>query len=347
MKVLIYRHANHDAIKGGAEVQLTSTADALKRKKVKVEYSSNPHEDLSGYDLVHIFNSPRFDETRSYFDNAIRQKKPIAFSTIFWSKEDLAIGVARTAKVRIAKKILGENLSKAMWRIVKGQTKEQKVEKWLFENADVLLPNSEGEQREIERTYGIRAKKYHVVRNAIDTSLFAKEPEGKRENYVLSVGRIENRKNTIKLIEACHKLGLHLKLIGALDEHDDYARSCLELIKKYDVEHLDPKPQKELLDYYYSAKAHAMVSWYETPGLSSMEAACGGCNIVSTDLGSTKEYFGKNANYCSPFSQSSIEEALSEAIGGQSDMTLRETIMSEFTWDGAADDTLAGYGVII
>ena len=53
----------------------------------------------------------------------------------------------------------------------------------------------------------------------------------------------------------------------------------------------DHIPQQELVQYYQKAKVHILPSWFETTGLSSLEAAAMGCNIVITDKGDTKEYF--------------------------------------------------------
>jgi glycosyltransferase involved in cell wall biosynthesis len=176
--------------------------------------------------------------------------------------------------------------------------------------------------------------------------MFVKRPLSKREDFVLSVGRIERRKNTLKLIEACHALNFDLTLIGGLDDTDEYGKECHQKIQDYGFAHISNIDQKDLIPYYYKAKAHAIVSWYETPGLSTMEAACGGCNIVSTDRGSTKEYFGGMVEYCDPFFKNSIEHALSSAMGKQNNLRLREKIMTNYTWDRAAEDTLKGYNKI-
>jgi glycosyltransferase involved in cell wall biosynthesis len=353
MKILFYLRANHDQVKGGDLVQIHSTAKGLEALGVDITFSSDPRLDVSQYDVVHIFNSPRFQETIEFMENAHKHNVPVAFSTIFWSKEDLAIGIAESLKVRVARSILGIKLSRALWRIIKrhqGQLDPQSsfvLERRLFNESTILLPNSEGEMREIETTYEFKNLPYRVVRNAVDATMFKKKPTGKRQPYVLSVGRIENRKNTLKLIEACHNRGLDLTLIGRLDAQDPYAARCQSLIQTYGFKHIPYIEPKDLIPYFYQAQVHAIASWYETPGLSSMEAACGGCAIVSTDLGSTTEYFKDLVYYCDPFSQHSIEEALNQAMNAQPDLALRDLIMKEYTWSGTAQDTLAAYKELI
>jgi glycosyltransferase involved in cell wall biosynthesis len=351
MKVLFYVRANHDKVKGGDLMQLYKTGEAVSKEGIKVEYSSDQNKNLNGYDVVHIFNSPRFEETERFFANAKKYNKPIAFSTIYWSKDELAVGVAKNRSVDFIYQNFGIEVAKRYRKIAKSiqnigrKDSSVKIEKWLFEKADILLPNSKGEMIEIEKSYRIK-NNFVVVRNAVDSGLFLKQPSGDRENYVLSVGRIERRKNTLKLIEACNQLSLNLTLIGGYDTNDEYALECLDKIKAYGQTHIHNIEQKELANYYYKAKVHAIVSWYETPGLASLEAACGGCSIVSTDRGSTKEYFGTDATYCNPFSLESIVKAISLAMAKPPKPALRKKIISQYNWEGAASDTIKGYNQI-
>jgi len=347
MKVLFYVRGNHEIVKGGDLVQLESTAEALRKLGVEVDYSSDPNADLSRYDVVHIFNSPRFEESLRFLNNAKSQGKTVALSTIFWPKHELGVGIADSLKVRLAKEYLGLKTSIRLWKTLKSLARissanPENMEKKLLKGADVLLPNSEGEMREISKTYGIK-NTYRVVRNAIDSRAFAKTPEPTRKDHVLSVGRIETRKNSLELIEACREAGLHLKLIGGIDKTGKYEQACLKNIKEYGFEYLGSIPHRELTPYYYQARVHAIAAWYETPGLSSMEAACGGCRIVSTDRGSTREYFGDLPFYCDPFDRASIVSALRSAWVADFALVLREKISREYTWDLAAKDTLENY----
>ena len=352
MKILFYVRENHKTVKGGDLIQIYKTADALKRHGLNITFSSDPRADLSKYELIHIFNSPRFEETKKFFENAKKFKKPIAFSTIYWSKDELAVGIAKNRSVNFVYKNFGIGAAKRYRKIAKkiqsigNKESFEKIEKHLFKSADILLPNSKGEMLEIEKSYRLK-NKFSVVRNAVDVELFHKKPAVIREDYILSVGRIERRKNTLKLIEACNELKYNLVLIGGYDPEDLYALNCLKKASEYNQVHIHNIEQKDLLKYYYGAKAHAIVSWYETPGLSSLEAACGGCNIVSTDRGSTKEYFGGEAIYCDPFSAASISRALKKAMLAAVDFKLRDKIIHKYNWDNAAKDTIKGYKRII
>lgn len=349
VKVAFFIRANHQEVGGGDLTQIYSTAEGLRKLGVEIQYFSDTSADLAPFDLVHCFNSPRFEETQSFFTAALHAHKSIAFSTIFWSKEEQAVGIAKLSLVARAHATFGLGPTKYVWGKFKNTQarfrgeQSRKIEKWLFQKATILLPNSESEERELEKTYHLSHQKYHPVRNAIRVEDFKQVPTQNRRDYVLSVGRIERRKNTKKLILACAELKLQLVLIGGAEAKDDYVQECLVLMKKYGFQHHSHMSQAELRKFYYEAKVHALVGWYETPGLSNLEAACGGCSILSTDRGSTREYFRDKVVYCDPFSQQSVTKGLEKVWHRGNTGSLRDYILKHYTWDLAAKDTLKAY----
>ena len=106
-------------------------------------------------------------------------------------------------------------------------------------------------------------------------------------------------------------------------------------------------PVKTLLEYYGKAKVHVLPSWHETCGLSSLEAAAMGCNIVVTDKGFTREYFGDDAFYCDPGNPESIFQAVERAAQCNSQKQLQQNILKQYTWQQAAANTLDAYKKII
>ena len=102
-------------------------------------------------------------------------------------------------------------------------------------------------------------------------------------------------------------------------------------------------PHEELRELYQIAKVHALVSWMETPGLSSLEAAAMRCNIVVTKKGDTEEYFEDFAFYCEPDDVRTIKEAIDNAYLSDFNEELRNKILTNYTWERAAESTLRGY----
>ena len=92
---------------------------------------------------------------------------------------------------------------------------------------------------------------------------------------------------------------------------------------------------------------HATPSLFETTGLVSLEAALGGCNVVTTSRGHAREYLGDLAWYCDPGDTSSIRRAVLAAYEAPIQDTLSKHVLDNFTWDHTARATLAGYRLLL
>jgi glycosyltransferase involved in cell wall biosynthesis len=103
----------------------------------------------------------------------------------------------------------------------------------------------------------------------------------------------------------------------------------------------------ELRSAYAAARAHILPSWFETPGLSSLEAGLSGCSIATTDRGSTREYFRDLADYCDPASTVSIRRAALRAYDRPRSEQLKRHILDRFTWEAAGRQTAAAYDRIL
>src|SRR5206468_8811792 len=134
-----------------------------------------------------------------------------------------------------------------------------------------------------------------------------------------------------------------LRLIGhAATNQPGYYQQCRQEAGT-NVEFIDRLPQEELLAHYQKAKVHVLPSWFETTGLSSLEAAAMGCNIVITDKGDTREYFGSDAIYCDPGSPESIYRMVEKAASLPNNDSLQRKIMEQYSWDQATIRTIEAY----
>jgi len=118
-----------------------------------------------------------------------------------------------------------------------------------------------------------------------------------------------------------------------------YYRECRKIAAK-NIFFYNYMPQEVLTCYYKAAKVHALPSWFETCGLSSLEAAAMGCNIVITEKGYARDYFGDDAFYCDPADPTSIYAAIDKAAHSISPTQLREKVLQNYTWQQAAAITL-------
>lgn len=361
LRVLMVASTNQ----GGQWTQARKTAEYLRKLGVEVELRIG-HDDISTrVDLVHAFSAACLPTVLV----AKRTNLPVVVSPIFWPKVEYfrnleyrdflspwEYWLIRLRHSIIGKFILDRKARRSpsliyRYRDLDGTAHaDMDQERECFMLADHLLPNAESEMAAIVDFLGI-SKAYTVVPNAIDNIIFSDTSHshiqrGLPEEYVLSVSVISPRKNTLKLVRACKHLGVPLVLIGQQEQSSYLSRAYNRQLRKESsplITFLGLIEHDLLPSFYHKARVHALVSWFETPGLASLEAATMGCAIVSTSVGTTHEYFGKDAEYCDPTDQRSIEIAIMRAWKKGPIERLTERIMSQFTWERTADLTLQAY----
>ncbi len=129
-------------------------------------------------------------------------------------------------------------------------------------------------------------------------------------------------------------------IIGAAAPNQSQYYNNSRKLAAPNITFIDYLPQEELASYYQKAKVHILPSWFETCGLSSLEAAAMGCNIVITDKGYTREYFEDYAFYCDPASPESIRRAIDQAANAPYPDQLGDKILNNYTWQQAAEKPL-------
>ena len=366
MKVLMQSRSNFNSLAGGDTVQLLKTKEQLEKLGVEVDLSLEWEPDLSGYDLVHLSNVTRIQETYLQMRNAKKYNKPVVLSTIFWPMDEFEkngqIGIRGFLNARLD--IDRIEKIKAAARYIKDKTARNiatknlitvgysAMQKYVVENADVFLPNSEMEMGKLCETFGLPKENYVVVPNGIDADI-AKEklaaPEvaefEKFKDAIICVGRIETRKNQLALVKALDGSPYTIVLVGNVSgNHKDYFKQIQYYLDKNENFHYIPRVENDkIYQLYKVCKVSALPSWLDTPGLVSLEAAAMGCNLAMSTKGSTYEYFKDEAFYCEPDDIDSIRAAVTKAYETPKGKTLQDIIFQKYTWEEAARQTLVGY----
>ncbi|MFZ3071863.1 MAG: glycosyltransferase family 4 protein [Thermodesulfobacteriota bacterium] len=362
MKILFQSRTTLFSVPGGDTVQMLKTAEALREKGCHVDVTTDLEPDVSSYDVIHLFNLMRPQEVYLQARNAKRYAKKIALSTIYGRYTEYEKKARHGAAGLIAKmfsynqieylKIAAracKNMEFNKGTILVLSRGYHTLKKRTNAMVDVFLPNSYSEMRRVIKDHGLNDPKFVVVPNAVDAEVFNYEkvtiaPDVEQyKDCVLCVARIEGRKSQLNLVRAFKGLPYKLVLIGKpAPNHMDY----YEMVKRaagdnvYFLGHIE---HALLPQFYKAAKVHCLISWMETPGLSSLEAAAMGCNLVITDKGDTRDYFGDYAYYCDPASVDSIRNAVIEAYKTPVNPGLREHVLRNFTWEKAAEKTMEGY----
>jgi glycosyltransferase involved in cell wall biosynthesis len=344
---------------GGDTVQLTSTAKYLRELGVNVDIKlSKDVTDFANYDLVHFFNIIRPADIIVHAD---KLKIPYVISTIYVEYNELE-KVLRKGLLKILFNLLTPDTIEYMKCVARWLKKGDKIRSkyYLFgghrrsvikslNGAALLLPNSHSEYNRLSNFYKVK-RPYTVIPNAIDTEIFntlTVHADKKYENTVVCIGRIEVRKNQLKLIESMKSLPYRLVLIGkGAPNQPDYYNECRNTAGS-NVEFIDFLEQHKIASILKAAKVHVLPSWFETTGLVSLEAAVMGCNIVVTHKGDQSEYFEKYAYFCDPADTGSIRNAVRQAFEGPKSNEFRDKILNEYTWKIAAEKTLEAYKTIL
>lgn len=362
MRTLFQSRKTLFSVPGGDTIQILKTADALRTMGYHVDISTELEPDVTTYDIVHLFNLMRPQEIYLQALNAKKYGKKIALSTIYGpyieyekkARQGLPGLITKMLPhdeveyLKIAARAL-RNFEFNKGTLLVLSKGYYSCKKSIVDIVDIFLPNSESEMRRVIADHNLKDPKYVVVPNAVDAKVFdfdnvliSKEVK-KYKDCILCVARIEGRKCQLNLVRAMRGLSWQLALIGKpAPNHLAY----FDQIKKEagpNVHLIGQLEHETLPQFYKAARVHALISWMETTGLSSLEAAAMGCNIVITEKGDTREYFGDYAFYCEPDSVESIRGAIIKAYESPVNPALRQHILQNFTWEKAAEKTLEGY----
>ena len=362
MKVLFVTRPTVFSGPGGDTVQLLKTKEYLEKLEVQVDIADTARPDLLGYDVIHFFN---LRNPQDIYRNVLRAKQlsiPSVLSTIWgsyiecdkktrkgiqkWLANNISEYKLEYLKV-LARAVINRNFHGSMISyLFKGHFQAQKQ---IVKSVDYLLPNS---TTELERVIGdttVNSTRGHWVANAVDVGLFNYEAITVSEEFlsfqgcILCAARIENRKSQLDLIRAVKGLPYKLVLVGKPSPNSlKYYEQCKKEAGK-NVVFIDHVSHNELAQLYKVAHAHALISWMETPGLSSLEAGVMNCNLLLTDRGDTKFYFENFAEYVEPGDIASIKTGIISVMTNSFNEELKNRIIKNYTWEHTAEQTLTGY----
>jgi glycosyltransferase involved in cell wall biosynthesis len=227
----------------------------------------------------------------------------------------------------------------------------------LLENSDLLIFNSPLEAQAVHRCFpATRRQPVAEAPVGVDVdALSAPDPRPFLRRYrlkpgfALSVGRIEDLKNQLALIRALGDLPIPLVLIGPVNPHHRaYARRVVRAAAARPgtlvIHHVE---RGMLLSAMAAAAVHVLPSWFETAGLTSLEAAVAGCAVVSTDRGYARAFLGDDAAYCDPSDEASIRRAVLLSLERGPSPRLRGRILERFTERRAAAATAELYARVV
>jgi glycosyltransferase involved in cell wall biosynthesis len=340
MRVVIVPYPGSFDVVGGHMTQQVETVAALNRAGVEARIGT-PAEALEGdCDIVHFFGDPR------PLLQLGRPRGRLVVSPIYFPRSFvLGPHYRKPGYPYMLVKRLRHGVSFA--RHPRDQYRRHRDFPQMLAaiaSADLVVVNSAAEgallRRDARALPPLRVAYSGIARDAFDGD----PAEGRRligigdEPFVLSVARIEPRKNTLALALALRDLPYKFVLVGTVLPGNE---SYLTAISKAAPHLVHVRYVDDLHHVQAAAAAHALPSWYETTGLSTLGALAAGRPVVVSDGPCEREYFGSCAAYCRPGSVRSVRRALLRALEGP--LGCEREVAERYTWDRTARELIEAY----
>jgi len=219
---------------------------------------------------------------------------------------------------------------------------------------------SEFTKAELIKRYSVSPDRLTVIHNGVDRRKFFPGPDGAEHlarwglssnGYILSVGRLEPRKNHCALLDAYASIGPSAPPLVIVGQRDFSFGAIFQTLERLEltqrVRILEDVDDDDLPVIYRHAKLFVYPSWAEGFGIPPLEAMASGIPVISSNTTAIPEVTGDAALLIDPGSPVQIAEGMTRVMG---DDPLRRDMVAkglaralEFSWENAAKKTLEGY----
>lgn len=205
------------------------------------------------------------------------------------------------------------------------------------DHADLIIAISEQTKRDIIEFFHADERKIRVVYQGCNNRFREPVSEAQSakvrmqyalpEQYVLTVGAIEPRKNLRNLIEAMSQAHIDLPLV-AVGGKSAYAGQMAQLAQERGVtlQMIHDLPFEDLPAVYKGAKVFCYPSVFEGFGIPILESMCIGTPVLTSTGSCFSETGGEAALYADPLQPAQIGAQLSRILA---DTALQETMRTK------------------
>jgi glycosyltransferase involved in cell wall biosynthesis len=355
-QVLLQARPNLFSHAGGDTVVVRRLMATLTKLGARVRFS--PERGVPpGTDVVHTIDSAPPDTIRAFAEDATRAGVPLVVTTRYEDRARyVAASTAAAALFRLAIDPHGARraaldrhaLAAALARVRRTPDTTNALNDVAAGLGRVLLCCGAAERARVVADYpavrDVRVIPFgadsHAEEAPLPAGMFA-TTHGVRD-FVLCVARLEPRKNQLMLLEALRDDPRPLVFVtGGFSYHPEYARLCRTFRRRGPTLFLERLESPMLAAAFREAAVHCLPSWYDLPGLVSLEAALHGTRVAASSWGAIEDYLGDAIAYLEPDDPEGIRRAV-ETARALAPASATERARA-FTWERAARATLALY----
>lgn len=197
--------------------------------------------------------------------------------------------------------------------------------RYATKKASIVVAISEQTKKDIVSFLGIDARKINVIYQSChtvfrhETDLSKKLPNGLPENYLLSVGTLEERKNLLSLIQAMPLIpDIKLVVVGKRTGYWEKVKAeIIRLNLKDRVIPLQGLSVEELAAIYKNARVFIYPSIFEGFGIPVIEALFSGVPVVTNRSGCFPEAGGLFSSYVDVSNPKEIADAVNTILNSE------------------------------
>ena len=222
-----------------------------------------------------------------------------------------------------------------------------------------IVTVSEVSRQDISAAFGIKADKLSVVHNGIATEVFRPIPEIQRMPFrIMATASADQPLKGLKyLIQAIAELRdkyprIHLLVVGKLNPEGETETLIQQLGISDNLTFVSGISTEAMVEHYARASIVVVPSVYEGFGLPAGEAMACGVPVISTTGGALPEVVGEDGILVPVRDHHAIANAISELLENparreQLGEAGRQRILSQFSWQVAANQMLALYQQVL
>ncbi len=350
--ILIWNRPHALQIPGGDTVVMRRLIDMLSARGCRV--SVYPEFDPCEIDLVHLINLTVASVSREAAQFCREFQKPLVITTLFEDWPRYLVPSLHCIPLFNEYLSNGRNEEIFTQRCASLRLTPPGPEVGLADvvaSASLLFVCAPSEADRLSRSYENSAEKTIVCPFGVTVpgecspdELDAVRTELGFDQFVLCVGRLESRKNQLMLIKALEHEDVPIVLAaGKASVQPVYGKLIERFTRKSPVKIARFLEAGRFSALMQCATAHVLPSWFELPGLVTLEAAARGTPVVASSWGAITDYLPQsNLELCEPDNPESIREAVIRATKQQRSEQLKAAA-GFWTWDRFTELTCAGY----